>query len=50
MEKEGKAVDMRFISLGRRQFLTLSTVGGLYLLVGKNNITFAQERKETKMP
>jgi len=38
----------RFI-YNRRQFLTLSSLGGLSLLIGQPNITFAQARKEEKM-
>ena len=41
---------MKPISLLRRQFLALSAMGGVYFLAGKTNITFAQARKETRMP
>jgi Fe-Mn family superoxide dismutase len=41
---------MKTISLLRRQFLALSAMGGVYFLAGKTNITFAQARKESKMP
>jgi superoxide dismutase, Fe-Mn family len=41
---------MKPISLFRRQFLTLSAMGGVYFLAGKTHITFAQARKEIRMP
>jgi Fe-Mn family superoxide dismutase len=41
---------MKPILFFRRQFLALSAMGGAYLLAGKPNITFAQARKEGKMP
>ncbi len=41
---------MRPIPMLRRQFLALSAIGGVYFLTGKTNITFAQARKENRMP
>ena len=41
---------MRPVSLLRRQFLALSAMGGFYFLTGRSNITFAQARKENRMP
>jgi Fe-Mn family superoxide dismutase len=41
---------MKTITLLRRQFLALSAMGGLFFLTGKAKITFAQARKEAKMP
>jgi len=41
---------MKTIFVPRRQFLTLSAVGGLLLLTGQIDISFAQTRKEEKMP
>jgi Fe-Mn family superoxide dismutase len=41
---------MKTITLLRRQFLALSAMGGLFFLTGKTKITFAQARKEAKMP
>ena len=41
---------MKPISLLRRQFLALSAMGGVYFLTGKTNITFAQAKKEDRMP
>jgi Fe-Mn family superoxide dismutase len=43
-------MSMKTITLLRRQFLALSAMGGLFFLTGKTKITFAQARKEAKMP
>jgi Fe-Mn family superoxide dismutase len=41
---------MKTVALLRRQFLSLSAAGALYFLAGKTHMTFAQARKESKMP
>jgi Fe-Mn family superoxide dismutase len=41
---------MKTVALLRRQFLSLSAAGTLYFLAGINRMTFAQARKESKMP
>ena len=41
---------MKSILLNRRHFLTLSITGGIILLGKQTNISFAQARKEEKMP
>src|SRR4030042_1576315 len=40
---------METLIFNRRRFLTLSGLGGLFLLSGKPKISFAQTRKEEKM-
>ena len=41
--------NLKALSLNRRQFLTLSGMGGLLLLSGQPKTSFAQTRKEEKM-
>jgi len=41
---------MKSILLNRRHFLTLSVTGGIILLGNQTNMSFAQARKEEKMP
>jgi superoxide dismutase, Fe-Mn family len=41
---------MKSLSLLRREFLALSALGGVSFLTGKTNITFAQAKKEDRMP
>jgi Fe-Mn family superoxide dismutase len=41
---------MKTVALLRRQFLSLSAAATLYFLAGKTRMTFAQARKESKMP
>ena len=40
---------MKTLSLKRRQFLSLSVIGGISLLGNQTTISFAQARKEEKM-
>jgi Fe-Mn family superoxide dismutase len=41
---------MNTLLIPRRQFLALSALGGLLLSIGQTNISFAQTRKEERMP
>jgi Fe-Mn family superoxide dismutase len=41
---------MKMLPLNRRQFLTLSVVGGIIFWGNQKNLSFAQAKKEVKMP
>ncbi|MDO9124933.1 MAG: hypothetical protein Q7V12_11035, partial [Deltaproteobacteria bacterium] len=41
--------NLKTLAFNRRQFLTLSGMGGLILLSGQPNLSLAQTKKEEKM-